>query len=1294
MPRPLTPRKRVDLPLSRWRFRPQVERLEGRLQPGQTFGFAGLGGTLAGTALDLLSLPAGAIPPGQELTRADRPVLTQEAAGGRSPLTPGADPASWGANPAVGDHRGLPALVQPPTLAGDFGTPPGDLPVLPVAIYQPQPAATFGRKALDGGSVEAMAGTGAWHAGIATPLTVPGVAVKGMNASDNLPLVNPLGIRASPLAPDSVAFDPWSGAVLIRSDGAGHTIEEALTSRGFLDVTLDGQPHSSDPAAAAFDPLLAGATAARVTGIQLDGVGQDTLTLGAQQLAGGLTVTAPGATVVTQDISASGSLILQAADITVRGTLQANAVTLTAAGWVNVEDTGRVVAGNSNRGGRLTVVAAKFVNTGQLHADGATGGRIVVEADNILNAGRVTADGSNGAGGTVQVSFTSAYLDTATAVTSADGGNAGPGGQVLISGGTTGHLFSSGRQQATGGVGGAVDLLGREVVLDGGAVDTSGEDGGGSIRMGGDFQGRNPAVVNADIVTVTAATTIRADALTSGDGGRVVLWADTTNAFQGTVSARGGAAGGAGGAIEVSSHGSLSYGGLADAGAPSGRSGALRLDPKNLIISAAPAGVFPQFDLVDPHPAPGGSFGFGVTALGNGNVVVTNPNDDFGAGQAGAVYLFDGLSGAVLGALVGSHLNDAVGRQSITPLANGNYLVPTPTWNDDRGAMTWASATRGISGLVSDVNSLVGSDPGDRVGYDRATPLSNGNYVVDSSCWNSSRGAVTWGNGTTGITGTVSATNSLVGSDPGDQVGGSGVVPLSNGNYVVQTGSWNGNHGAVTWGDGTAGVQGVVSAANSLAGADPLDLALTLVTPLSNGNYVVASPYWNGYRGAVTWNSGTRGVTGMISTANSLIGSNPNDRVGSVTPLPNGNYVVASPYWNGTRGAVTWGDGATGLTGIVSEANSLTGANPGDYVGGGPLSGDVTTLANGNYVVRSPSWDDHRGAVTWGDGASGQTLDGRNIITMQNSLVGRDTNAGFTPIVLDPNRQAFLVSFPMEDGGRVTFGLTDPNQFTYARGQSQTVTLTPDFLTATLDTGTAVVLQASNDITVDDPITVNAHGHGGALTLQAGRSILLNASITTDNGPLALIANDTAADGVIDSQRDTGNATIVMAGGTTLDTGTAPLDIELNGDGSFRVARTFDAGRNPHAVVVGDFNGDGLPDLAVANSGSNDVSILLNDGVWTAAPRGASSPYADHRGRVLPALTGVWPSRSDSPPLPAAPGRNTAVALPPVPALDQHFSETPADRVADFTPRPLPSRIAADALDLRDSDPAGLEWPL
>ena len=52
-------------------------------------------------------------------------------------------------------------------------------------------------------------------------------------------------------------------------------------------------------------------------------------------------------------------------------------------------------------------------------------------------------------------------------------------------------------------------------------------------------------------------------------------------------------------------------------------------------------------------------------------------------------------------------------------------------------------------------------------------------------------------------------------------------------------------------------------------------------------------------------------------------------------------------------GAVTFGYGATGVSGAVSITNSLVGTTAGDFVG----SGGITALANGSYVVVSPDWN-------------------------------------------------------------------------------------------------------------------------------------------------------------------------------------------------------------------------------------------------------------------------------------------------------------------------------------------------
>jgi hypothetical protein len=834
--------------------------------------------------------------------------------------------------------------------------------------------------------------------------------------------LEPLEDRTLPSV--SLLFDPAAGKLSLLGDATASTVREGVGGSGFIEVAVDGQVHSGDPASASFDPALAGATSATLTGIQFQGGAQDTLVLGAQELWGDLVVSSDAA-VVAEDVGTVGQMAIQAPGIDVTGRVAATGLALSAPGLVTVEASDRLLAD------RVEVSAGVFVTSGQVHADGAASGLVAIDAAEVLDAGPITADGAaaGGDGGTVRVTFTDSYIATAAAVTSA-GGAAGHGGQVAIDGGVTGHLFSSGSYRATGSRGGGVDLLGRDVVLDAAVVDASGLGVGGSVRVGGDCLGANPDVADAVTVTVTPGTTIRADALAKGDGGRVIVWSDQETQFDGTASARGGPGGGAGGFIEVSSKGSLTYDGTADAGAPAGPASTLLLDPKNLIISAAPVGVFPQFDLIDPHPTAGGGFGTNVTLLSNGNVVVYNPNDSFGGANAGAVYLFNGLTGALIGSLVGGSSNDRVGSSLVTPLSNGNYLVQTPNWNGNRGAVTWANGSTGVSGAVSSANSLVGSSPNDRVGF-------------------------------------------------------SGVGGFSNGNYLVIT-----------------------------------------------------------------------------------------------------------PNWNGDRGAVTWGNGSTGVSGAVSDANSLVGSSPGDQVGG------VTPLSNGNYLVLSPNWNGNRGAVTWADGATGQTLDGQGVVTAQNSLVGRTANAFLHFVGLGADQQSFLVGSGSDGGGRVTVGLTDPNQFSYARGQAQTVTLTPDFLNRTLNTGTAVVLQASNDITIEDPILVDAGGNGGALTLQAGRSIVLDAGISTDNGALTLIANDTVADGVVNAQRDPGKAFITMAGGTVLDTGQGALDIELRNG----------AGLTNNASGSISLQGLSAGSVSVVNDGLTAASGVRVGAVTTTGPQSYSSP--------------------------------------------------------------------------------------
>jgi hypothetical protein len=441
----------------------------------------------------------------------------------------------------------------------------------------------------------------------------------------------------------------------------------------------------------------------------------------------------------------------------------------------------------------------------------------------------------------------------------------------------------------------------------------------------------------------------------------------------------------------------------------------------------------------------------GVTALPNGNYVVSSAYWGNGTlANVGAVTWCDGtkvMTGEVsaVNSLVGSTADDNVGDGGVYALPNGNYVVSSVySWPNYEafGAVTWGDGTKGVTGVVSAVNSLVGSKANDQVGIGGVTALTNGNYVVRSQNWDNdtatSAGAVTWGDGSKGVTGEVAAVNSLVGSTANDQVGIGGVTALTNGNYLVRSRNWdNGavtDAGAVTWGDGSKGVTGLVSAVNSLVGSK-LNDQVGSVYALANGNYVVSSVNWdNGAlanAGAVTWGDGSKGVTGAVSAVNSLVGSTASDGVGVVTALANGNYVVRSSGWDngaGTNvGAVTWCDGVQGVTGVVSAANSLVGSKLDDQVG----IGGVTALANGNYVVRSLYWNNgavsYAGAVTWCDGTQGVT----GAVSANNSLVG-STVHDFDGCVIaaQPDGNYVVVSKYWDDAG-----LVDAGAVTLAPGQ-------------------------------------------------------------------------------------------------------------------------------------------------------------------------------------------------------------------------------------------------------------------
>jgi hypothetical protein len=135
------------------------------------------------------------------------------------------------------------------------------------------------------------------------------------------------------------------------------------------------------------------------------------------------------------------------------------------------------------------------------------------------------------------------------------------------------------------------------------------------------------------------------------------------------------------------------------------------------------------------------------------------------------------------------------------------------------------------------------------------------------------------------------------------------------------------------------------------------------------------------------------------------------------------------------------------------------------------------------------------------------------------------------------------------------------------------------------------------------------NGAGGTGKGPAGPSgspvFVVAPSISVAGHPSAIVVGDLNNDGVPD---------LVVANGQTNS-----VDVLL-GDGGFRAPVHYKIGGAPAALVLGDLGGHGKVDIAVANESGNSVSVLLGNGDGTFQ---AAASYAVGTGPVSLAVGDV-----------------------------------------------------------------------
>ena len=576
---------------------------------------------------------------------------------------------------------------------------------------------------------------------------------------------------------------------------------------------------------------------------------------------------------------------------------------------------------------KLEADTERALNVGSLIADA---GRIGMFGALVRHSGIADASAAViGDGGQVRFVATKDLTLDANSRVAANGAN---GGEVFLQA-KTGINSIEGVVEATGasGKGGKVSALGVRVgVLGQGVIDASGETGGGTVLVGGDYQGKSPEVQNAQRTVIGADGVIRADARSTGDGGRVIVWADGDTFMAGSISARGGSQSGNGGFVETSGKQSLSFTGRVDASAPHGAAGTLLLDPEDIVIADLPDGGGQEDSLVrDGIILLGDLPGLAITiSAGALEALTSDVNIDLMANrsitmqpltrsqtpgsltldQIGFVRMTTNTGPLDLG--TGNTINlTGTGRLELKagtdlktgPIttSGGSVLLTARTGNVVTGAITTASLKDGFSGGSVDVLTDTGNIS---IGGTIDTSGAAGNAYGGSVSGSSGGSVRLWRKGAT-LPGSISVQGNIV------TRGGDGATPFSG----------NGGNGGP---GGTVEIGGAVDTCG-------------------NGCYkTTAMPGTIAIAGLIDTRGGVGGSGAALGGAGGIGGS-----AGAMALLALDGVSIAGGII--ARG----GSGAAGATGGTSGPGQTAGGDGGAGTAGGAV---FVQAANGTVTIGGP----------------------------------------------------------------------------------------------------------------------------------------------------------------------------------------------------------------------------------------------------------------------------------------------------------------------------------------------------